>query len=99
MNLVATHHLLLLRQLPHQLGHVLQRHVRRVSLARVDDALDLAVNVIESLQEVHVSQLDPELVLVVQVDWLVIDFDEAVSRNTVFNINDVRLVEEVVHNR
>ena len=65
MDLVAPHHLLLLRQLSHQLGHVFHRHVRRVSLAGVHDALNLAVNVVECFEEVHVPQLDPELVLIV----------------------------------
>ena len=55
MDLEPTHHLLLFRQLAHELCHVFQLHIRGVCLTCVNDALDLAVNIIKGLQEVHIT--------------------------------------------
>jgi len=47
---------------------------------------------------VHVAQLHPKLVLIVDVHYLVVDFDRAVDLDTIFDVYDVRLVKEVVGN-
>ena len=59
MNFVPTHHFLLLGQFPHQLSHVFHLHFRCVGLTCVHYALDLTIDIIEGLQEMHVAQLDP----------------------------------------
>lgn len=99
MDLKASHHFLLLWQTAHEFSHVLQRHVRRISLASVNDALNLAVNVIEGLKEVHVAQLDPQLVLVIQVHRLIVYLDETVGCHTIFDVYCIGLIEEVVDDR
>lgn len=99
MDLVSSHHLLLLGELPHQLSHVGQGHVRCVGLRCVYDALDLVVNVLKRLEEVHVSEKHPELILVIDKDGLVVDFDGAIFFNAVLDVDHVCLVEEIVNHR
>lgn len=99
VDFVAAHHLLLLGKLAHQLCHVFQGHIRRVSLGCVNDCLDLAVNIVEGLKEMHISQLDPQLILIVQEDGLVLDFDMTIDVETILHIAYISLIEEVMHNR
>lgn len=99
VDLETSHHLLLLWQLSHELGHIRQGHTRRVCLRSVDDALDLVVDVLESLKEVHVAEQDPQFILIVQNHHLILYFDRAIGFDAIFDIHHVCLVEKVVGNR
>lgn len=90
---------MLLWQLPHHLSHVLQGELRGVCFRCLDDGLDLIVHISESLKKVHVPQLNPEFVLITQVHNLVIYFDRAVAIDAIFYVDDIRLIEKVVHDR
>jgi len=99
MNLKAFHHFLLLGNSAHEFSEILGLHVGGIGLAAVHDVLYLPVHVVKSLQKVHVSQLDPLLILITEDDIFVFNFDVAFSVDTVFDIHGIRLVEEVVHYR
>ena len=75
MNLIRTKHFLLLGQLSHKLNHVLAGKLSGVCLGRIHDALNLSVDIVQGFEEVHVSQVDPELVCITQMDSLVFDLD------------------------
>lgn len=47
----------------------------------------------------HISQLDPQLILIVQEDGLVLDFDMTIDVETILHIAYISLIEEVMHNR
>ena len=87
MNFVPAHHFLLLGQFPHQLGHVFHLHFRCVCLASVYYTLDLTIDIIEGLQEMHVAQLDPQFILVIDKYGLIINFCRAVHIEAIFDIN------------
>ena len=99
MDLVSTKHLLLLRQLAHKLNHVLAGQLSGVCLGRIHYALDLTIDIVESLKEVHVSQVDPKIVLVTQMDSLVLNLGCTFITQAVFDINNVRLIEEIMSYR
>jgi len=99
MDLEPFHHLLLLRKLTHHLCHVFQSHLRCVCLGSVDDALNLFINIVERLQEMHVAQFNPQLILVIQMNYLIFNFNGSICIDSILDIDHIRLVKEIVHHR
>ena len=101
MDLETLHHLLLLGHVPNAGGHILQAHGFCLGVALftcgVYNLGDFFIHLLEYFYAVGVAETHPEIVLVIQMNRFLVEFESSViARKSIFVLGHVSLVKVVM---